>query len=594
MNEDTCICDEQIRVTFECSGGNEEIVVAFEEGVAPHAFTHAATGTDPLTPSDIGAASATHYHAISDVTGLGTALAGKQAAGSYASATHAHDAADITSGTLDDSRLSMNVVLTTDSRLSDARTPTAHASTHNASTGSDPLSYSDIGAAAESHDHDASAITTGTIAAARLGSGTASSATYLRGNSTFGGLTSALSQTVSSNSTLSTSGIADGSVVNLTSSADYTLHGMTALSAGNSVLLVNTNATGGKKITLANQSASDATAARRFLTNTATDIALAPQQAARCHYDATASRWRAYLLSPQAVAYDFTKAAGPADATRTDLSSYSSYSWTIPPHARVIEIFAIGAGGGGGSGRKGAANSARYGGGGGGSGGVMLITRQVSDLSTRTLTITVGQGGAGGASVTTDDTNGNSGSVANDTSIVIGSQTYYASRGGPGGGGTSTASSGGSAGNAQYTGVAGGSGSVSAAPAGNNATSFTASGGPAGGGVSTSNVAYDGGQGRAQGWFVSGASVAASGGTAPGGNGTNASAAYTGGLSNSVGGSGGGGAGNANASGNGGNGGNGANYGGPGAGGGACTNGTGNASGAGGSGGEGFVRITVW
>jgi hypothetical protein len=38
----------------------------------------------------------THSHAIADVTGLQTALDGKQAAGSYAAATHTHDWADVT------------------------------------------------------------------------------------------------------------------------------------------------------------------------------------------------------------------------------------------------------------------------------------------------------------------------------------------------------------------------------------------------------------------------------------------------------------------------------------------------------------------
>ena len=42
----------------------------------------------------------THTHAIADTTGLQEALDGKQAAGSYAAATHTHAAADITSGTL--------------------------------------------------------------------------------------------------------------------------------------------------------------------------------------------------------------------------------------------------------------------------------------------------------------------------------------------------------------------------------------------------------------------------------------------------------------------------------------------------------------
>lgn len=42
-----------------------------------HKSTHATGGSDALTPSDIGAAAATHSHVIGDVTGLTTALAGK-------------------------------------------------------------------------------------------------------------------------------------------------------------------------------------------------------------------------------------------------------------------------------------------------------------------------------------------------------------------------------------------------------------------------------------------------------------------------------------------------------------------------------------
>jgi hypothetical protein len=54
-----------------------------------------------------------------------------------------------------------------DARLADARTPTAHASSH-ASAGSDPLAAADIGAAASVHTHDATDITAGTLSALRL------------------------------------------------------------------------------------------------------------------------------------------------------------------------------------------------------------------------------------------------------------------------------------------------------------------------------------------------------------------------------------------------------------------------------------------
>jgi len=92
-----------------------------------------------------------HQHLIADVSGLQSALNNKQASGSYASSTHTHLASDITdfasavntyapptvdaslltTGVLSDSRLSNNIVRTTDARLSDARTPLSH--NHNIS-----------------------------------------------------------------------------------------------------------------------------------------------------------------------------------------------------------------------------------------------------------------------------------------------------------------------------------------------------------------------------------------------------------------------------------------------------------------------------
>jgi hypothetical protein len=72
---------------------------------AVHASSHATGGSDAITPVAIGAAATIHTHAVADVTGLQTALDAKQAAGSYANATHTHSAADINSGTLDLARI---------------------------------------------------------------------------------------------------------------------------------------------------------------------------------------------------------------------------------------------------------------------------------------------------------------------------------------------------------------------------------------------------------------------------------------------------------------------------------------------------------
>lgn len=98
---------------------------------------------------------------------------------------HNHAASEVTSGTLDIARIptgatSSTVAIGNDSRLSDARTPTAHAASH-AVDGGDAITIAQSqvtdlttdlsGKAAASHAHAGTDITSGTIAADRLGSG---------------------------------------------------------------------------------------------------------------------------------------------------------------------------------------------------------------------------------------------------------------------------------------------------------------------------------------------------------------------------------------------------------------------------------------
>lgn len=110
--------------------------------------THGISDVTGLQTALDGKAATTHGHAIADVTGLQTALDGKQATGSYAAASHGHVIGDVTGlqTALDGKQVAG--------------------------------SY-----AAASHAHAAGDITSGTMAAARLGSGTAGPYTWLAGDS---------------------------------------------------------------------------------------------------------------------------------------------------------------------------------------------------------------------------------------------------------------------------------------------------------------------------------------------------------------------------------------------------------------------------
>lgn len=81
-----------------------------------HAASHATGGSDAITPASIGASATGHTHVLANVTDAGTAASrNAPAAGNAASA---------------------EVVLGSDTRLTDSRSPTSHASTHRC-TGAD-------------------------------------------------------------------------------------------------------------------------------------------------------------------------------------------------------------------------------------------------------------------------------------------------------------------------------------------------------------------------------------------------------------------------------------------------------------------------
>lgn len=237
------------------------------------------------------------------------------------------------------------------------------------------------------------------------------------------------------------------------------------------------------------------------------------------------------------------------------------------PIGAMTAFLCVGGGGGGGSGHA-HASGTRGGGGGGGGGGVSIIEYRTSDLPV-SFTVTVGSGGAGGAGVTAN-ANGNPGTAGTASSVVNSGTNYaWAAGGSGGGGGTNSAGAGGAAGTAGdslFPGGAGGSGGTNAnAPAVSNATG--APGGGGGGGLNGSTPHNGAAGGRR-------CSIGTAG-TAGGGNGSNTGALW---------GSGGGGShGIVGTSVNGGTGGIGSGGGGSG--------GASVATGAGGAGGNGIVFV---
>jgi hypothetical protein len=152
------------------------------------------------------------------------------------------------------------------------------------------ITPSDIGAADASHTHSAADLTSGTVAAARLGTGTADATTYLRGDQTWQVIST--TPTVASPSQITANqndyAGATADINRLSSDAARDITGLSAGTSGQTVVLINV---GSFAITLKHQSTSSS-AANRILVPWAADYILAADGAAVLVYDATTSRWR--------------------------------------------------------------------------------------------------------------------------------------------------------------------------------------------------------------------------------------------------------------------------------------------------------------
>jgi hypothetical protein len=279
-----------------------------------------------------------------------------------------------------------------------------------------------------------------------------------------------------------------------------------------------------------------------------------------------------------------------AKAAQAKVDIYSTPgtdTWTKPAGAKLVNVVVISGGGGGGSGRK-AGVAAQASGGGGGGGGSYSFRDISAALLGATETVTVGSGGTGGASVTTNSTNGNTGVAGGNSSFG----TWIQVTGGGGAGAATSTNGPAGAGSSSRAMFQGGNGSAGGAGAGTltggSNVNISGAGGGAGGGLpAAATVGFTGSTGGTclGSWFSGGT---ANGGTI-GGNGASAPNVAAGfAASGSAGGGGG-----SSVTGNAGNGGNGGTYGGAGGGGGAGLDNVGN-SGAGGNGAPGIVIVTTY
>lgn len=189
-----------------------------------HSNSHKTGGIDAISPADIGAAATGHTHTLSNISDAGTAAS-----------RNAPASGDATSA---------QVVLGSDTRLTDSRVPTSHASTHR-STGADypaPVCVAPSSLSASQNNWNP--------------------------------------------------GRAD--VLYVTSSTAVTITGLSSATVpdGFCVLVLNNNASGGAAVTLAHESASS-DAENRFRSGFSANVLLAANGgSAVLVYHAAVSRWR--------------------------------------------------------------------------------------------------------------------------------------------------------------------------------------------------------------------------------------------------------------------------------------------------------------
>ncbi len=553
-----------------------EVDAALAGKQAAGSYATAAQGTKADSALQPGAA-------ISSITGLQTALDGKQASGSYAPATG-----------ISPSAITGTAVVTNDSRLSDARTPLSHLHSVSDVTGlqtaldgkqasgnyatlvgglvpssqlpsyvDDVIEVANFASLPNPGEVGKIYVTDGKIyrwsgsAMVEISPSPGSTDAVPEGSTNLYHTTSRASaaapvQSVAGRTGTVTLAKGDVGLDNVDNTSD----------ANKPISTATQTALNGKAATNHGHAAGDITSGTLPIERGGTGATTA--EAARTALGAT--------ISPQ-----IDRFATPGTYTN---------GWTKPAGAKQVLFECVAGGGGGGRGLVVGAGTAVSGGSGGGSGGYSRVLVNATDLTDATYTVTVGSGGLGGTAGAAG-----AGTASNVSGATLG---IFVNANGGGAGNVGVSGSGSAAGGAGTpSGNTGGTGNITGTGGGGAGSNYSAPSGGAGGGCSTTSP-FNGGNG---GTGVFTASATSTGGTASttgnGGNGSNGPATRL--IPSLVmnGGGGAGGGASTFAGATGGSGGNATGYGGGGGGGGSVSAATGT-GGNGGAGAGGIVIITTY